>query len=149
MRCRARYTLRGEWDLYHIESQCDVSVLQSKISAKGVNDVESRNNRKDIQDVVTEVNQYIAEREKLDPVAVYAQLKAIYPLVLTMEPCYDYEIPVLSGQSSLGKFELYDNGLDILFEVTKPDGTYTHWHPLNVAEAMEDVRAFMQGACSF
>ena len=92
-------------------------------------------------------DEYISEREKLDIVAVYEQLKDIYPLVLTMEPCYDYEIPVLSGQSSLGKFELWDDGLDILFEVTKLDGTYTHWHPLDADEAMADVREFMQGKC--
>lgn len=104
---------------------------------------------KDIQDVAMEINQYIAKREKLDPVAVYEQLKDIYPLTLTMVPHYDYALPVLSGQSSLGKFELWDNGLDIVFEVKKFDRTYTHWHPSNIHEAIEDVRAFMQGECKF
>lgn len=105
------------------------------------------NNMKDIQDVVKEINQYISEREKLDPVAVYEQLKEKYPLVLAMEPCYDYEIPVLRGQSSFGKFELWDNGLDIIFDIYKPDGTYTHWHPSDVSEAIEAVREFMNGIC--
>ena len=104
---------------------------------------------KDIKAHIEDVNRYMAEREKLDPAAVYEQIKGIYPLVLTMEPAYDYEIPVLCGKSSAGEFSLWDNGLDIIFEVTKPDGTVTHWHPPDVTKAVEDVRDFMQGMCKF
>lgn len=100
---------------------------------------------KDIQAFAAEVNRYIAEREKFDPAAAYEQLKDAYPLVLTMEPCYDYQIPVLRGESSAGKFGLWDNGLDIIFEVENPDGTDAHWHPSDKNEAIEAVRAFMQG----
>lgn len=94
-----------------------------------------------------EINRYIADREKLDPTAIFEQMKDEYPLVVTMEPAYDYEIPVLHGESSAGKFELWDNGLDIIFDIYKPDGTYTHWHPSDVSEATEAVREFMNGIC--
>ena len=98
-------------------------------------------------DFQKELNEYMAKREKLDLVAVYEQLKDIYPLTLTMVPHYDYELPVLRGESSVGKFEMWDNGLDIIFDIYKPDGTYTHWHPSDVSEAIEAVREFMNGIC--
>lgn len=100
-----------------------------------------------MEDFAERINRYIAEREKFDPVAVYEQMKDVYAVVVTMEPAYDYEIPVLRGESSAGKFEVWDNGLDIIFDIYKPDGTYTHWHPSDVAEATEAVREFMNGIC--
>lgn len=100
-----------------------------------------------MEDFVERINRYIAEREKLDPVAVYEQMKDVYPVFVTMEPAYGYEIPVLRGESSVGKFEVWDNGLDIIFDIYKPDGTYTHWHPSDVSEAIEAVREFMNGIC--
>ena len=100
-----------------------------------------------MEDFAERINRYIAEREKFDPVAVYEQMKDVYAVVVTMEPAYDYEIPVLRGESSAGKFEVWDNGLDIIFDIYKPDGTYTHWHPSDVAEASEAVREFMNGIC--
>ena len=96
-----------------------------------------------------EVNRYIAEREKLDPAMVYEQLKNTFPLVLTMAPCYDYEIPILCGQSSAGKFELWDNGLDIIFNVERPDGSDIHWHPNDVESAVTYVAEFMQGRSDY
>ena len=68
-----------------------------------------------MEDFAERINRYIAEREKFDPVAVYEQMKDVYAVVVTMEPAYDYEIPVLRGESSAGKFEVWDNGLDIIF----------------------------------
>ena len=100
-----------------------------------------------MEDFAERINRYIAEREKFDPVAVYEQMKDVYAVVVTMEPAYDYEIPVLRGESSAGKFEVWDNGLDIIFDIYKPDGTYTHWHPTDVSEATEAVREFMNGIC--
>ena len=100
-----------------------------------------------MEDFAERINRYIAEREKFDPVAVYEQMTDVYAVVVTMEPAYDYEIPVLRGESSAGKFEVWDNGLDIIFDIYKPDGTYTHWHPSDVSEATEAVREFMNGIC--
>lgn len=100
---------------------------------------------KDPQAMVDAFIKYMNEREKLDTVAVYEQLKDNYPVTLTMEPCYDYEVPVLHGETSLGKFELWDTGADIIFEIYKTDGSYTHWHPFNAEEAIEAVISFIQG----
>lgn len=100
------------------------------------------------------VNEYMAKRKKLDVNAVYAQLKDSYNLVLTNafslkngEKDYDSDFEMLCGESSAGKFQLYDNGLHFVFDVDKSDGTYTHWHPMDIAEAKKDVQAFMQGIC--
>ena len=100
-----------------------------------------------MEDFVERINRYVAEREKFDPVAVYEQMKDVYPVFVTMEPAYDYEIPVLRGESSAGKFEVWDNGLDINFDIYKPDGTYRHWHPSDVSVAIEAVCEFMNGIC--
>ena len=54
---------------------------------------------------------------------------------------------MVCGTSSVGTFQLYDNHLHGVFDVDLVDGSYTHWHPYDVAEAVEDVIAFMQGVC--
>ena len=91
------------------------------------------------------LNRFLAQREKLDPAQIYAQLKDAYPLVLFHAPVYDYEIPVLSGESSAGRFELYDDGASIIFEIATPDGPGPHWHPADPNEATRMVAAFMNG----
>lgn len=112
------------------------------------------NNMKDIQKVVDEINRYIEQREKLVLKAVYDQLKDEYCLVLTNTfslengaEDYDEDFEILCGESSAGKFQLYDAGLYIVFDVDKSDGTYLHWHPADINEAVNDVREFMQGKC--
>ena len=60
---------------------------------------------------------------------------------------YDEDYVMVCGTSSAGAFQLYDNGLNGVFDVDKADGRHSHWHPCYVAEAVEDVIAFMQGVC--
>ena len=60
---------------------------------------------------------------------------------------YLEDFQVLCGESSVGKFFLYDNGLYIVFDVDKNDGTYMHWHPSDTEEAIKDVLLFMDGKC--
>lgn len=105
-----------------------------------------------IQNIADKMNRHIARRERVDLKAIYAQLKGQYPLVLTEtfslengEKDFGENLEILLGESAAGKFQLYDNGLDIVFEVDRPDGSHTHWHPGNTAEAMADVAAFMEG----
>ena len=92
--------------------------------------------------------------KKIKP--AYEQLKDQFDLVLTNtfslengyeDFCEDFEI--LCGASSAGKFQIYHNGVSFIFDVDKADGTYTHWHPSNIEDIVEDIRDFMQGNCKF
>lgn len=112
-------------------------------------------NRKSIFAFCKRINHHIDEREKLDLNTVYNHLKEKYPVVLTNAYAlengadFDEDYQLLYGESSAGKFLLYDDGLDIIFDVDKADGTYTHWHPLDTEEAIEDVILFMGGISKF
>lgn len=86
----------------------------------------------------------------------YEILKDQYDLVLTntfaLENGYkdfreDFEI--LCGESGAGKFQIWHDGALFVFDVDKADGTYTHWHPSNMEDIVEDIRAFMQGNCKY
>ena len=84
--------------------------------------------------------------------AIYRQLKDHYPLSLTSAYSlengtedYDEDYQILCGESSAGKFVLYANCGDIIFDVCKPDGSYTHWHPANADDAVRDIKMFMDG----
>ena len=84
----------------------------------------------------------------------YERLKDQYDLVLTntfaLENGYDdfrEDLVVLCGESSAGKFLIYHDGVLFIFDVDKADGTYTHWHPSDIDEIVENIRAFMAGIC--
>ncbi len=100
------------------------------------------------------INRYMKERKSLDLNAVYVRLKDKYHLILTNTfslengaEDYDEDFMILCGESAIGRFQLYDDGLDIVFDVDKADGSYLHWHPENFEEAVNDVELFMQGCC--
>ena len=100
------------------------------------------------------MNRYMAERIKLDTNEVYEKTKCQYPVVLTSSYAlengkadWEKDFPIVCGESPAGKFFLYDNGLDIIFDVDKADGSYMHWHPVDTAEAINDVMRFMEGIC--
>lgn len=92
------------------------------------------------------------KRDPIDLSAVYNRLKGKYQLILTNtfsleNGAEDYreDFLILCGESAIGKFQLYDNGLYIIFDVDKVDGTYLHWHPVDIEEAVNDIEFFMQG----
>lgn len=96
------------------------------------------------------------KREPIDLNAVYNRLKNKYPLILTNTfslengaEDYGEDFLILCGESTVGKFQLYDNGLNIIFDVDKADGTYLHWHPADFEEVIEDIELFMQGYCKY
>ena len=100
------------------------------------------------------INQHMKTRTPLDVTAVYEALKDQYPLTLTSayalengKEDYDEDFIMLCGTSSAGNFQLYDNGLYGVFDADKADGSYTHWHPADMMQAVEDVITFMQGDC--
>lgn len=110
----------------------------------------------DISFFSKKINQYMAERTPLDVKALYDQLRQTCPVVLTEAfslengaEDYGENYPMLCGESAAGKFFLYDDGLDIIFDVEKPGGGYTHWHPADTEDAAEDIRLFLQGKCKF
>ena len=107
-----------------------------------------------IDEFEKQINEYMKTRTPLDVTAVYEILKDRFPLTLTSayalengKEGYDEDYVMVCGTSSAGTFQLYDNGIYGVFDVDKADGSYTHWHPGYVAEAVEDVIAFMQGVC--
>jgi len=108
----------------------------------------------DVYEFEKSINKYIQTRTPLDVRSVYEKLKDRFPLTLTHayalengEADYDGDYVMVCGSSSVGSFQLYDDGLYAVFDVEKADGSYAHWHPANTAEALEDVIAFMQGIC--
>lgn len=108
----------------------------------------------EVDELMKRMNEHINTRTPLDVTAVYETLKERFPLTLTSAYAlengsedYDGDYVMVCGTSSVGTFQLYDNHLHGVFDVDLADGSYTHWHPYDVAEAVEDVIAFMQGVC--
>lgn len=102
------------------------------------------------------INHYLDERKKLDLNTVYSEVIGRYPVILTNAYAldngreeFDEDYQILYGVSSAGQFVLYDNGLDIIFDADKIDGTYTHWHPIDIEEAINDVILFMNGMSKY
>ncbi len=109
---------------------------------------------KSVYDFQKEIKQYMASRKKQDLNKIYNNLKDKYPLVMTNtfslengKEDYEEDFPILCGESNIGKFYLYDNGLYQIFDVEKTDGIAGHWHPKNDEEAINDIILFMQGVC--
>lgn len=105
-------------------------------------------NMEKIQEFADRVNRYMASRQPLDVDALYARFAPRYPGALRIEDGdreHGEDFRILHGFSPAGRFEIYDNGLDIVFDVYKPDGSYTHWHPADPGEAVRDIESFMQG----
>lgn len=100
------------------------------------------------------INRYMTERTKLDTNEVYEKAKCKYPVILTNtyalengKEDWEEDFQIVCGESSVGKFFLYDNGLYIVFDVERKDGNCTHWHPIDTEEAIKDVMLFMEGIC--
>lgn len=106
----------------------------------------------DIQKVVDEFNRHIASRQPLDIREVYARFAPRFPGVFRLEEGdrkHGEDFQILHGSSCAGRFEVYDNGLDIVFDVYKPDGSYTHWHPADLDEVIEDIQEFLHGRSKY
>lgn len=98
------------------------------------------------------INQYMRVRTPVDVVAIYETLKDKLPLTLTSayqmengKEDYDADYIMVCGTSSVGTFQLYDDGLYGVFDVEKADGSYAHWHPADINEAVNMVEKFMEG----
>ena len=140
-------------NLYHIATEGYIA-LRSNRSAREEQQMNAYEIQKKAAAFQKSINQYMQSRTPLDVTAVYEILKDRFPLTLTHafalengEADYAEDFVMVCGTSAAGAFRLYDDGLYGVFDAEKADGSYTHWHPTYVAEAVEDVIAFMQGDC--
>ncbi len=82
---------------------------------------------------------------------VYMRLKDHYDLMMTntmaLDDGFAIDCPILVGKAHGRILYLYDEGdaefvLDVMDEERTKE---THWHPVDVTAAIEDVAVFMEG----
>ena len=85
---------------------------------------------------------------------VYEQLKDRYPLQLTttraLDDGFSIDCPILVGQAHGQIIRLYEDGVHFVLDVMNAEKTAgTHWHPLDVSEAANDISEFMEGMSDY
>ena len=88
--------------------------------------------------------------DKLDLSFIYQNIKDKYSLTLTnarsLNAGFGWDMEVLTGESDLGRFYLYDEGVHYILNYDTEDGMANkHWHPKDTEEALRYVIAFMEG----
>ena len=88
--------------------------------------------------------------DSLDLKYIYKQLKDKFDLELTsglaLDAGFGWDMEVLTGKSTLGRFYLYDEGCHYILNYDTEEGIAgRHWHPEDTTEAMALVAAFMDG----
>jgi hypothetical protein len=84
---------------------------------------------------------------------IYEKIKDEYDLILTnsldLDDGFSWDVPVITGESGLGKFYLYADrntknpkGEQFVFSLAWQE---KHWHPQTIDDAICDIRAFMSG----
>lgn len=86
----------------------------------------------------------------LDLKTIYNKLKGQYALELstgvTLNAGFDWDMEVLTGKSTLGRFYLYFNGIDVILDYDTESGMLaSHWHPSDNDQALNYVVRFMEG----
>ena len=86
----------------------------------------------------------------LDLKSIYNKLKERYALELSkgsaLNAGFDWDMEVLTGKSTLGRFYLYFNGIDAIMDYdTDREKVVSHWHPYGNDEAIDCVVSFMEG----
>lgn len=100
---------------------------------------------------------------------IYNQLKDKYELFYTnsfaLNDGFSIDIPIICGESVLGKFYLYvdkdtmePHDCEFVFSVVYKKRTllskklkehYTHWHLVSIDEAISNIEKFMTGELKF
>ena len=83
-----------------------------------------------------------------DVKAIYERLHDRYPIILSSSLTlgFKFDFPVLHGQSSLGTFELFYDGVSFPFYAKDDtEKVYAHFHLQTPAKAEETVIEFMEG----
>ena len=84
---------------------------------------------------------------------IYEKIKDEYDLILTnslaLDDGFSWDVPVITGESALGKFYLYADrntkepkGEQFVFSVADRQ---IHWHPQTIDDAICDIKEFMSG----
>ncbi len=93
-----------------------------------------------------------------DVFAVYTQLKGKYPVFMTttvalneaMDAGFSIDCPILVGRSHGQILWLYAYEDIFVLDVLDEEQTKgTHWHPIDVEGAVEDIVEFMEGKTDY
>ena len=89
-----------------------------------------------------------------DVISVYKELENRYDLLLTSSSLLDegftVDCPVLVGKAHRQIIELYECGGDFVLDVMDEAKTMgTHWHPIDVEDAIKDIVEFMEGKSDY
>lgn len=86
--------------------------------------------------------------------AVFERLKDRYPLTMTntfsLDDGFTEDLPILVGQAHGQIIYLYDYYGEFVMDVMDFEKTMgTHWHPVDIDEAVEDIIEFMEGKADY
>ncbi len=88
-----------------------------------------------------------------DVIAVYEQLKDKYDLILTttseLDEDFTIDCPIIVGKAHGQIIELYDDGLFVMDVMDAEKTMGTHWHPLDVENAVNNIAEFMEGKSDY
>lgn len=89
-----------------------------------------------------------------DVLAVYKQLKDRFDLFLTTTTAQDegftIDCPILVGNAHGQIIELYeDGGVFVLDVMDEAQTKGTHWHPIDVKDAVHNIAEFMEGKTDY
>ena len=89
-----------------------------------------------------------------DVIEVYWQLKDRYDIVLTttsaLSEDFTIDCPIVVGKPHGQMIEFYKDGGDFVIDVMDAEQTKgTHWHPGDVAKAVDDISDFLEGKSNY
>lgn len=89
-----------------------------------------------------------------DIIEIYEQLKDRYELILTttsqLNEGFTVDCPIIVGKAHSQIIELYAYSGDFIMDVMDENQTKgTHWHPIDVENAIEDIIEFMNGKSNY
>lgn len=92
-----------------------------------------------------------SKSEDTDLKDIYKALSSEYDLILTttssLEDGYTIDVPVIRGKRNDARFDLYKDEELFVFSIEYYDKTgmekYTHFHPMCIEDAINDVKNFM------
>ena len=89
-----------------------------------------------------------------DILIIYEQLKDKYNLVLTttfaLDEDFTIDCPIIVGKAHGQIIELYKDGALFIMDIMDAEKNMgTHWHPFDVADAVDGIVEFMEGKSDY